>query len=137
VSKKGATMHINSLSPCFTTAKVEESRDFYVKYFGAKVTFDCGWYVNLELGRSASIQFMAPQTDQPVCNPAGLTYNFSVPDVDVEFQSLTASGLVTIMPIEDHPWGDRGFAVQDPNGIILYIYSEREPSPEFKQYYRS
>ncbi len=130
-------MHINSLSPCITTVKVEESRDFYVKHFGAKVTFDCGWYVNLEFGRSASIQFMAPQTDQLACNSAGLTYNFSVPDVDAEFQSLTASGLVAIMPIEDHPWGDRGFAVQDPNGIILYIYSEREPSPEFKQYYRS
>jgi len=31
-------MKINSLSPCITTTKVEESRDFYVKHFGAKVT---------------------------------------------------------------------------------------------------
>jgi uncharacterized glyoxalase superfamily protein PhnB len=66
-----------------------------------------------------------------------LTYNFSVSDVDAEFQSLAASGLGAVMPLEDHPWGDCGFAVQDPNGIILYIYSEREASPEFKQYYKS
>ncbi len=26
---------------------------------------------------------------------------------------------------------------QDPNGIVLYIYSGSEPSPEFKQYYKS
>ena len=130
-------MLANSLSPCITTTKVEESRDFYVKHFGAKITFDCGWYVNLEFGKGASLQFMTPQPDQPVCNPAGLTYNFSVSDVDAEFQLLTAAGLAPIMPLEDHPWGDRGFAVQDPNGVVLYIYSEREPSPEFKQYYKS
>ena len=130
-------MKINSLSPCITTTKVEESREFYVKHFGANVTFDCGWYVNLEFEGGASVQFMAPQNDQPACNPTGLMYNFSVSDVDAEYQSLTASGLVAIMPIEDHPWGDRGFAVQDPNGIVLYVYSERDPSPEFKQYYKS
>ena len=131
-------MIANSLSPCITTAKVEESRDFYVQHFGAKVTFDCGWYVNLEFGsKSSSLQFIAPQPNQPLCNPAGLTYNFSVSDVDAEHQSLTSAGLVAVMPLEDHPWGDRGFAIQDPNGIVLYIYSEREPSPEFKQYYKS
>ncbi len=43
---------------------------------------------------------------------------------------------VGIMPLEDHPWGDRGFAIQDPNGITLYIYSDREPSEEFKQYFK-
>ena len=127
----------NALSPCIITAKVEESRDFYLRHFGAKVTFDCGWYVNLEFGsRSASLQFMAPQAGQPLCNPAGLTYNFCVSDVDAEYQSVTLAGLVAVMPLEDHPWGDRGFAVQDPNGIVLYIYSEREPSAEFKQYYK-
>jgi uncharacterized glyoxalase superfamily protein PhnB len=40
------------------------------------------------------------------------------------------------MPLEDHPWGDRGFAVMDPNGIQLYIYTETKPSEEFKQYYK-
>jgi len=41
------------------------------------------------------------------------------------------------MSIDDHPWGDRGFAVQDPNGVILYIYSDRDPSDEFKQYHKT
>lgn len=38
------------------------------------------------------------------------------------------------MPIEDHPWGDRAFSVLDPNGIALYICSNREPDEEFKAY---
>ena len=131
-------MNINSLSAAFTTEKVEESRDFYIKYFGAKVTFDCGWYVNLQFGsESSTLQFMSPQQpEQSLSESAGLMYNFSVPDVDEEHKMLTEAGLEVIVPLEDHPWGDRGFAIKDPNGITLYIYSDREPSEEFKQYYK-
>ncbi|MDF1689968.1 MAG: VOC family protein [Cycloclasticus sp.] len=131
-------MNINNLSTAFTTNKVEESRDFYVKYFGAIVTFDCGWYVNLQLGAdSSTFQFMSPQQpEQQLSSGAGLMYNFSVEDVDAEYKRLTEAGLPVIVPLEDHPWGDRGFATQDPNGISLYIYSDREPSEEFKQYHK-
>ncbi len=129
-------MQATALSPCIITDKVVESRDFYQRHFAARVTFDCGWYVNLQFGAGASLQFMAPQPEQPPCNPAGLTYNFCVADVDAEFATLMASGLTPVVPLEDHPWGDRGFAVQDPNGVVLYIYSEREPAAEFKPYYR-
>lgn len=130
-------MRPSSLSPCIITSKVDESRDYYLKHFAAKLSFDCGWYINLEFGNGSSLQFMAPQPEQVACNPTGLTYNFCVNDVDAEHQQLVSSGLVAIMPLEDHPWGDRGFAVQDPNGIVLYIYSEREPSPEFKPFYKT
>lgn len=131
-------MIAKTLSACITTTKVDESRDFYVKHFGAKVTFDCGWYVNLRFGNETSeLQFIAPQEQgPPVCNPAGLMYNFCVDDVDAEFNRLIANGLTPVMPIENHPWGDRGFAVLDPNGIMLYIYSDREPAEDFKQYYK-
>ena len=131
-------MKVNSLSAAFTTQKVEESRDFYVKYFNAKVTFDCGWYVNLEFGhKTSTLQFMSPQQpEQELSSGAGLIYNFAVENVDQEFEKLTEAGLTVVVPLEDHPWGDRGFAIQDPNGISLYIYSEREPSEEFKQYFK-
>ncbi len=131
-------MIASSVSAAFTTDKVEETRDFYVKHLGAKVTFDCGWYVNLEFGHPyCSLQFMAPQdTHKKLGDASGLIYNFAVDDVDQEHERLTGEGLTPVLPIEDHPWGDRGFAVQDPNGITLYIYSEREPTEEFKQYYK-
>ncbi len=31
---------------------------------------------------------------------------------------------------------DRGSELSDPNGVSLYIYSDREPSEEFKQYHK-
>jgi len=131
-------MSIHSVSAAFTTNKVAQSRDFYVKHFGAKVTFDCGWYVNLEFGsKSSMLQFMSPQ--QPahrLSNSDGLVYNFEVEDVDKEHDKLSSEGVLVVLAIEDHPWGDRGFVIQDPNGISLYIYSLREPSDEFKQFFK-
>jgi len=131
-------MQVTSLSPAFTTNIVKESRDFYVNYFNAKITFDCGWYVNLEFGNnSATLQFMSPQEpEHQLSSGDGIIYNICVDDVDHEYKKLTESGLNAVMPLEDHPWGDRGFAILDPNGISLYIYSEREPSEEFKKYYK-
>jgi uncharacterized glyoxalase superfamily protein PhnB len=132
-------MIAKNLSAAFTTDKVQESRDFYVHYFSARVTFDCGWYVNLEFGSTSStLQFMAPQQpEHKLSRGDGLIYNFEIEDVDREYARLTGLGLPIVVPLEDHPWGDRGFAVQDPNGISLYLYSEREPSEEFKPFFRN
>lgn len=128
-------MRPTTASPCITTKRVAETREFYIRHFGAHPAFDCGWFVSLGLGESLSLQFMEPQGQQPLCDTVGLTYNFCVEDVDDEHRLMTEAGLVPVMPIEDHPWGDRGFAIQDPNGITLYIYSSREPSAEFRQFY--
>lgn len=131
-------MKINGISPCIVIEKVVESRDFYIRHFGAEIIFDCGWYVNLKFGKDGlTIQFMAPQNPgQPKYNGAGLTYNFEVADVYQEYERLTGQGLKAVMPLEDHPWGDRGFAIIDPNGIMIYFYSIREPSEEFKKYFK-
>ena len=56
-------MLANSLSPCITTTKIEESRDFYVNHLGAKTTFDCGWYVSLEFGQPHD--FLITNNKQP------------------------------------------------------------------------
>ncbi|THB73441.1 MAG: glyoxalase [Desulfobacteraceae bacterium] len=127
-----------TLSAAFTTDKIEETKTFYTTHFNARVTFDCGWYLNLEFGSpTTTLQFMTPQeAHHQLASGAGLIYNFSVEDVDAEYRRLSGAGLPVNMPLEDHPWGDRGFATQDPNGISLYIYSDREPSEEFKPYFK-
>ncbi len=125
------------LSPCFCTNDLNACRDFYKAYFAAKTVFDCGWYLNLRIGEHGpSIQFIEPQQDMAPFAGAGVMLNFKVTDVDQEYQRITAAGLQTAMPLEDHPWGDRGFSVIDPLGNTVYIYSDRKPTEEFKQYYK-
>lgn len=131
-------MKISNLSACIITNKVKESAQFYIDHFNARITFDCGWYVNLDIGNGRhQLQFMSPQQkEQEICQTAGLTYNIEVEDVDAVYQRLVEADLPIIAPLEDHPWGDRGFAIKDPNGIQLYLYKNTEPSEEFKKFYK-
>lgn len=130
-------MHTLELSTCFVTPEVEACRAFYVQHFRARAIFDCGWYVNLRLGGDGpSIQFMLPQEGQAPFAGAGVMLNCRVDDVDAEHARLTTAGLQPIMELADHPWGDRGFAVLDPIGNAVYLYTDREPSEAFKQYYK-
>ncbi len=130
-------MRIKELSTCFATHDVEACRKFYQRYFAAKVVFDCGWYLNLRIGGDGpSVEFMQPQDDSPTFGGAGVMLNLKVDDVDSEHKRLMAAGLQTAMPLEDHPWGDRGFSVIDPLGNAVYVYADREPSEEFRRYYK-
>ncbi|MDH5571150.1 MAG: VOC family protein [Gammaproteobacteria bacterium] len=130
-------MKTNELSTCFCINDVAACRDFYSQYFAAKAIFDCGWYVNLRIGKDGpAIQFMQPREGMPAFTGVGVMLNFKVDDVDAEHTRLTKAGLQTAMPLEDHPWGDRGFSIIDPVGNSIYIYSDREPADEFKQYYK-
>ena len=129
-------MDIAELSTCFCTKEIEKCRAFYTQYLGAKVTFDCGWYSNLSFGENGpTIQFMEPQSEMPLFDGQGIMLNFKVDDVDAEHDRLVAAGLQTVMPLEDHPWGDRGFSVCDPIGNNVYIYADRPPTDEFKKFY--
>ncbi|MFH2138589.1 MAG: VOC family protein [Candidatus Omnitrophota bacterium] len=133
-------MSYKYMSPCINTKNIDKSRDFYLKYFNAKVIFDCGWYLNLRFSNAVSaieLCFMSPQNE--LCkyfSGEGLTYNFQVDNVDLEFERLSGKGLIPVVPLNNHPWGDRGFAVQDPNGIIIYIFTPIEPDGEFKKFYK-
>jgi uncharacterized glyoxalase superfamily protein PhnB len=129
-------MKTDELSTCFITDEVDACREFYIKYFSAKIVFDAGWYANLRInGDGPSIQFMQPQDDIPSFSGAGVMLNFKVEDVDAEHARLRAAGLQTAMPLQDHPWGDRGFSLIDPIGNSVYIYSDREPTDEYRKYY--
>ena len=133
-------MNIKNISACFCTLDIDSCKEFYIKYFGAVINFDCGWYVNLTLGSiDSSIQFMKPQgkmVDFTTISVTGIMLNCLVDDVDTAYTKMTEAGLSVVMPIEDHPWGDRGFSVTDPIGNFVYIYSDREPDVNHKQFYK-
>ena len=130
-------MNINQVSFGFTTDKVRETKEFYEKYLGATTIFEKDGYVNLKLGDISTIlEIVAPQSpeDKP-SDSTGLGFNFNVDDVDLAYDKITGEKLKIEIPIEDHPWGERGFGIKDPNGLTIYIYSVTgEPTEEYKKY---
>lgn len=114
------------------TEKVQESKDFYVRLFGAEVLYEGegGWFVLLRLGDS-ELGFMLPGLEsqaslfRPAFQGEGLWLAIEVDDVDKEYQRLQALGVSATVELRDEPWGDRHFALVDPNGIGVDIVQRR------------
>ena len=130
-------MEIQSVSTTLVTQKLKETKAFYLSHFDARLAFDCGWYVVLRLGASPSgpeICLMEPQEGM-VPFTGGIFLNILVRDADAMYERLhDQAGLPVIMPLEDHPWGDRGFGLLDPSGALVYCYHPIPPAAEFQQY---
>jgi uncharacterized glyoxalase superfamily protein PhnB len=127
---------VKSISPTLSVEDPAKSREFYRKYFDAEVVFDAGMYIVVSID-GCHLHFMKPEAGQgPLFDGKGVTYNMEVEEVDKAYSRLTQAGLRPVMPLEDHPWGDRGFSVTDPNGVSLYIFTPTKPSEEYKQYFK-
>ena len=130
-------MNISDATVTFTTSNLSETRGFYERHFAAKPVFDCGWYVVLRFpgeDKGPEICLMEPREGSPTF-AGGATVNLRVADADALHAQLIQNGLEPLIPLEDHPWGDRGFGVVDPCGVVVYCYHDIEPSAEFKQYF--
>jgi catechol 2,3-dioxygenase-like lactoylglutathione lyase family enzyme len=126
-------MIIQSASVTIVTRQLSETRRFYETNFDARAVFDCGWYVVLRLGESGpgpEVCLMEPKEGmRPFAGGAFL--NLKVINADQVHARLTGAGASSAIPLEDHPWGDRGFGVLDPSGTMVYCYHPIAPDPEF------
>ena len=66
---------------------------------------------------------------------AGLYFRLEVDDVDKEYERLIGADKLHVeLSLENHGWGDRGFAVKDPNDITVCIYTKHPLGPDFRKY---
>jgi uncharacterized glyoxalase superfamily protein PhnB len=138
-------MRFNRLTPIVITEKLAESRDFYTQLFGFQLIYDSDWYVALrgEGDSSTELAFMLPDRPdqeavfQPRYAGQGICYVFEVDDVDAEYERLQAAGIDIIIPLQDKPWGERHFTVQDPNGIPINVVQLIPPSEEYAAEYQA
>ena len=131
-------VQIDSVTHGIITEKLTESRDFYRDHLGFEVVFENEWYIHMAAGNESRFQiaFMKPNhpTQPPVFQPAfagkGLFYTLEVPDVRALYQKITAAGVPLQYDLKDEPWGERHFAIVDPNGVALNISQPLEKIEE-------
>jgi uncharacterized glyoxalase superfamily protein PhnB len=76
---------------------------------------------------SSEISFLLPEhpTQQPLFHKAfagkGMYLTIEVPDVDAEYKRIKALGIPLAIEIRNEEWGDRHFAIVDPNGVGIDI----------------
>lgn len=130
-SQTGSTtknQHNMKLNAGIITTKLAASKTFYTKYLGFGVTFENEFYLLLHTpNQETAISFLLPDhpSQQPLFHKPfqgqGMYLTIEVPDVDKVYQEIKKKGAVIKIDIRDEPWGDRHFAIEDPNGIGIDI----------------
>lgn len=131
-------MKIKRVDATISSRKLKESKEFYINHFGYRLVYESDWYVELIAPGlpSSGISFTLPQREVgEFFNGKGLILSFEVDDVDAEFERLKAAGLEIYQNLQDKPWGERSFVINDPNEVHLYIYKLIPPTEEYKQQY--
>ncbi len=137
-SQKNRASNISNkmkLNAGIVTHKLAESKVFYTQVLGFGVSFENEFYLLLHTpSKEAEISFLLPNhpTQQPLFQAPftgkGMYLTIEVDDVDKIYNKLKNSGIEIKIDIRNEPWGDRHFAIEDPNGIGIDIvkYSPQE-----------
>lgn len=118
------TKHKMKLNAGIITSKLAETKAFYTEKLGFGVTFENEFYLLLHTpGGGSEISFLLPEhpSQQPLFHKAfqgqGMYLTIEVEDVDKLYNELKKKGVPIQINLRDEPWGDRHFAISDPNGI--------------------
>lgn len=116
------------------TSKLAESKAFYTKVLGFEVVFENEFYLLLNTpGGQASISFLLPDhpSQQPLFRKAfqgkGMYLTIEVEDVDKLYTEIKKKGVPVKITLRDEPWGDRHFAIEDPNGVGIDLVHYKAP----------
>lgn len=106
------------------TDKLAATKEFYTEVLGFGVTFENAFYLLLHTpGHTAELSFLLPDhpSQQALFQPAfggqGVYLTIEVDDVDSLYAALKKKNIEIKIELRDEPWGDRHFAIQDPNGV--------------------
>ncbi len=110
------------------TEKLTETKTFYTEVLDFGITFENEFYLLLHTpDKRNEISFLLPHhpSQQPLFQSKfdgkGVYLTIEVDDVDEVYQKLKAKHVEIKIGLRDEPWGDRHFAIQDPNGIGIDI----------------
>lgn len=119
------------------TEKISETKVFYMETLGFGVTFENEFYLLLHTpNHEAEISFLTPghASQQPIFQALfqnqGVYLTLEVDDVDAMYVAFLEKKIPIEIELREEPWGDRHFAIVDPNGIGIDIVTYSAPEEE-------
>ncbi|MEU9831037.1 VOC family protein [Streptosporangium sp. NPDC048047] len=120
-------MTVNRVVTNILSDRLPETRDFFARLLDLKVNFDEDWYVQLsppddprlEVGIWRRDHELIPEAHRG--SPAGTILTFVVDDVDAVHERALGMGCRIVSPPSDRFYGQRGFMVLDPNGLVVDV----------------
>jgi len=119
-----------TLNAGIITSKLKETKEFYVEKLGFGIVAELDWFIQFHTpNKQFEISFLAPNLpSQPEIfksefNNKGIYLTIEVENVDAWYEEIKKRGIPIEVEMRDEIWGDRHFAIVDPNGIgIDFVY---------------
>ena len=122
-------MSVDELVFVVSTGHYDASLAFYRDVIGLDVVeewTEFGHGAVLSAGGAARVELIELEVpDDPLPRHAPFL-GLKVTDVDPIHERAVAANAPILSPLQERPWGGRGFAVQDPNGIGVNVYTAYE-----------
>ena len=122
---------------------LDKAKTFYVNNFGFSIAFQNEWYLHLVSESGIQVAFMLPnQPTQPDIfkkqyNGNGFIFSVEVDDADEAYSHAKNNALDIAIDLKSEEWGQRHFAIKDPNGVYVDVVQATEPSEEYKSGYET
>lgn len=122
----------------FITSDLKKTRDFYTQWFGFTPVFESSWFILLQSQgkKNFTIAFMheVHPSSPPVPKAMkgdGSFLTLQVADAKKVHDSMIKAGLKMSYNLKDEDWGQRRFAILDPNGMHVDVVQQIEPKKGF------
>jgi uncharacterized glyoxalase superfamily protein PhnB len=130
-----STTVAGKVMPIIAVGSVDATRDFYVDTLGFThmmgVVGKDGQldFCSVLLGE-AQVMFTRGRQPASAGQPQAVEVYLEVEDVDALHTRLQKKGVPIVDPLTLQWWGDRTFKVQDPNGYVVWFYTNvSQPMP--------
>jgi len=134
LNQKNNSMKLNA---GIITTKLEESKNFYTNVLNFGVSFENEFYILLHTpDKKFELSFLLPNHPSQqrlfhnAFNGEGIYFTIEVDDVDQLYQTIKTKNVPIKIDLRNEPWGDRHFAIQDPNGVgidlVTYAAAKKE-----------
>ncbi|MEV7693766.1 VOC family protein [Microbacterium sp. NPDC089189] len=132
-------MALTSFYPVLQVADPRAAAAFFTAHLGFEETFAAEWYVSL---RSGTYELALLQHDHETIpadfrgRVSGILLNVEVADARAEYRRLVdEAGLPVRRDLRDEAFGQRHFIVEGPEGVLIDVIENIEPSAEFAEAY--
>lgn len=116
-----------SMNAGIVTEKLAESKAFYRDVLGFAVAFENEFYLLMRSPGGEHLSFLLPDhpSQQSLFHKSfegqGIYLTLEVDHVDDELERISRLGVPLAVGLRDEPWGDRHFAIVDPNGVAIDV----------------
>lgn len=136
---------VQSMYTVFVANRLTDTKRFYTQWFGYTVVFESTWFLLLESPGASQAMLAFISEEHPSSPPTpkvftgdGAFLTIEVTDAGKLYNAFSNAGADFTYQLKDEPWGQRRFAIGDPNGLWIDVVQQTAPDAGWwDQYIRS